>query len=81
VRVAAGSLREIHYLCALAPLRSFLPTAMGSLREIHDARARRPTRLSLRANRMPDACGYWSTALMVLSPEGWNIHCRGRRPR
>jgi hypothetical protein len=52
-----------------------------SLREFHYARARRPTRLSLRANRMPDACDYWSAGLMVLSPEGWNILCRGRRPR
>ena len=56
--ISNGSLREIQYLCVFAPLRSFLPTAPGSLREIHSPRARRPTRLSLRANRMPDACGY-----------------------
>jgi hypothetical protein len=32
---AAGSLREIHYLCAFAPLRSLFFQAAGSLREIH----------------------------------------------
>jgi hypothetical protein len=24
---------------------------------------------------------YWSESLVVLSPEGWNTLCRGRRPR
>ena len=52
----------------------------GSLREILYVRVRRPTLLSLEANRMPDASGYWSAALLVSSPEGWHILCRGRRP-
>ena len=53
----------------------------GSLREIHYVRARRPTLLLLWAIRMPGRCGYWFASLLALSPEGWYILCRGRRPR
>jgi len=53
----------------------------GSLREIHYVRARRHILLVLLAIRMPGLCGYWFASLLALSPEGWYILCRGRRPR
>ena len=39
------------------------------------------SKLSLWANWLRDAGSYWSESRLVLSPEGWNTLCRGRRPR
>ena len=57
------------------------PLASGVSTRDPLVRARRPTLLSLWAIWMPGRCGYWFASLMVPSPEGWYILCRGRRPR
>ena len=57
------------------------PLASGISTRDPLVRARRPTLLALWAIWMPGRCGYWFASLMVPSPEGWYILCRGRRPR